>query len=181
MTSQKALNITINLPQDLQDMGYKELIIKRENGILKTDDDTIILFPFFLDNYDKSMKKLDESLEARSIDERIRTIVCSKLTDVIARYDFDGSSGSDSSGGNNSSSPTFAHEETKIILDEISILVERYRDLPYAVWHDEAASYHYYWPCSTASSRDTVVWRIYTISHACMHDDNKWLFIPRLS
>jgi hypothetical protein len=42
MTSQKALNITINLPQDLQDMGYKELIIKRENGILKTDDDTII-------------------------------------------------------------------------------------------------------------------------------------------
>jgi site-specific DNA-adenine methylase len=33
MTSQKTLNVTINLPQDIQDIGFKELIIKRENGI----------------------------------------------------------------------------------------------------------------------------------------------------
>jgi hypothetical protein len=34
--SQKELNVTIPLPQDLQDMGYKELQIKNQNGILVT-------------------------------------------------------------------------------------------------------------------------------------------------
>jgi hypothetical protein len=38
MTSQKMLNVTIDLPQDLQDIGFKELLIKRENGIIKMVD-----------------------------------------------------------------------------------------------------------------------------------------------
>jgi hypothetical protein len=83
MTSQKALNVTISLPQDLQDMGYKELIVKRENGILKTVDDTTVLFPFRLDKYKKSVEELQKALEARKIDERIITIVCSKMYQML--------------------------------------------------------------------------------------------------
>jgi bisphosphoglycerate-independent phosphoglycerate mutase (AlkP superfamily) len=70
-SSQKSLDVTIALPQGLQDMGYKELIIKRENGILVTDEDTRILFSFNLDKYKQSVKSLQDALEARKMDERI--------------------------------------------------------------------------------------------------------------
>ena len=90
MKWQNTLNITIDLPQDLQDIGFKELLIKRENGIIKMVDDTTILFPFNLDKYKKSVEELQKALEARKMDERIITIACSKITDVIVNYDFDG-------------------------------------------------------------------------------------------
>lgn len=135
MTSQKTLNVTIDLPQDLQDMGYKELIIKRENGIVKTVDNTAFLFPFNLDRYKKSIDALKEALEARKVDERVITIVCSKITDVIVNYDFDGNGGSISS--NSSIATNSITTETKIILDEISVLIEKYKDLPYEVWQQE--------------------------------------------
>ena len=117
-------------------MGYKELIVKRENGILKSVDDTIILFPFRLDKYKKSIEELQKALEARKVDERIITIVCSKITDVIVNYDFDGN-GSSNGSCNNRYSAASANAETKIILDEISVLVEKYRDLPYEIWQQE--------------------------------------------
>jgi hypothetical protein len=141
MTSQKALNVTISLPQDLQDMGYKELIVKRENGILKTVDDTTVLFPFRLDKYKKSVEELQKALEARKIDERIITIVCSKITEVIVNYDFDGNgnslSSNNSSSSNTNSNNNYINTETKIILDEISVLIEKYKDLPYEIWQQE--------------------------------------------
>jgi hypothetical protein len=133
MTSQKILNVTITLPQDLQDIGFKELIIKRENGIIKMVDDTTILFPFNLDRYKKSVEELQNALEARKIDERIITIACSKITDVIVNYDFDGNDNSTLSNAVLNCTNT----ETKIILDEISVSVEKYRGLPYEIWQQE--------------------------------------------
>jgi hypothetical protein len=135
MTSQKMLNVTIDLPQDLQDIGFKELLIKRENGIIKMVDDTTILFPFNLDKYKKSVEELQKALQARKIDERIITIACSKITDVIVNYDFDGNGSSKLSNGSSNGNNT--NTETKIILDEISVLVEKYKDLPYEIWHEE--------------------------------------------
>ena len=135
MTSQKTLDVTIDLPQDLQDIGFKELIVKRENGIIKMVDDSIVLFPFNLDKYKKSIEELQKALEARKIDERIIIIACSKITDVIVNYDFDGNGGSSSSNGSSNSNNT--NTETRIILEEISVLVEKYKDLPYEIWHEE--------------------------------------------
>ena len=132
MTSQKTLNVTINLPQDIQDIGFKELIIKRENGIIKMVDDTTILFPFNLDRYKKSVEELQKALEARKIDERVITIACSRITDVIVNYDFDGNGSSISS----DATPNSTNTETKIILDE-SVLIEKYKDLPYEIWQQE--------------------------------------------
>jgi hypothetical protein len=63
------------LPPDLQDIGFKELIVKHENGIIKMVDDTTVLFPFRLDKYKKSIEELQKALEVRKVDERIITIV----------------------------------------------------------------------------------------------------------
>ena len=98
-------------------------------------DDTTILFPFNLDKYKKSIEELQNALEARKIDERIITIACSKITDVIVNYDFDGNGGLISS--NSSAATNSTNTETKIILDEISFLIEKYKDLPYEVWQQE--------------------------------------------
>ena len=134
MTSQKTLDVTIDLPQDLQDIGFKELIVKRENGIIKMVDDSIVLFPFNLDKYKKSIEELQKRLN-RKIDERIIIIACSKITDVIVNYDFDGNGDSSSSNGSSNSNNT--NTETRIILEEISVLVEGSKDLPYEIWHEE--------------------------------------------
>src|SRR5437867_2632643 len=128
MKWQNTLNVTIDLPQDLQDIGFKELMIKRENGIIKMVDDTTILFPFNLDKYKKSVDELQKALQARKMDERIITIACAKITDVIVNYDFDGNGSSSSSNGSSNGNNN-TNTETKIILDEISVLVEKYKDL----------------------------------------------------
>jgi hypothetical protein len=139
MKSQKTLNVKIDLPQDLQDIGFKELIIKRENGIIKMVDDTIILFPFNLDKYKKSIEELQKVMEARKIDDRVIIIACSKITDVIVNYDFDGNNNNNNGDSSTSSYGSYTNKdtETKIILDEISVLIEKYKDLPYEIWQQE--------------------------------------------
>jgi hypothetical protein len=131
-SSRKPLDITIKLPQDLQDMGYKELVIRRQNGILITVDDTRFLFTFDLNKYDKTVSNLQDALIQRSVDDRIATIICAKITDVPVRYNFN-----DPASNDLSSHTSTANEETKIILDEIAALLQKYADLPYEVWRQE--------------------------------------------
>ncbi len=82
-----------------------------------------------MNKYDKTVSNLQDALIQRSVDDRIATIICAKITDVLVRYNFN-----DPASNDLSSHTSTANEETKIILDEIAALLQKYADLPYEVW-----------------------------------------------
>jgi hypothetical protein len=69
---QKNLNLTITLPKDLEDIGYKELILKDHNGILVTVDDT--RFPFYFDI--RSFAIMTKNTGGGTITNNITKITC---------------------------------------------------------------------------------------------------------
>jgi len=131
---QKSTDTTIDLPQELKDIGFEELRIKDENGIIKLEDDSLILFPFYLKNYVKSIEKLKENLLARKLDERIVMIACTKITEVLVKSDF-----YHDNGGKSKEVQQTPDQETQLLVDEINVLIEKYKDIPYEVWEQERA------------------------------------------
>jgi DNA-binding MarR family transcriptional regulator len=127
---QKSIDVILDLPQDLKDIGFQELCIKDENGIIKLEDDSLIWFPFYVKNYGKSITKIEESLLARKMDERVVKVACIKITDVLIKCDFYNIHGDN---GNN------PDQETQSLIDEISVLIEKYKDITYVIWEEERA------------------------------------------
>jgi hypothetical protein len=48
----KSINVVINLPQELKDLGFEELEIRDENGIIKITNGSMVLFGFSLKSYE---------------------------------------------------------------------------------------------------------------------------------
>jgi hypothetical protein len=132
---QKKIDIVIPLPKELQDMGYKELHVKDQNGIVVTEDDTRFLFTFDERNYSKSLERLKAALIDRKIDDRIATVVCVRLSNFMAGPEFNKILAARTLGAAAAKSTTI--EETKFIIDDIKILLEKYGDIPYQVWYEE--------------------------------------------
>jgi predicted transcriptional regulator len=147
----KKIDVTIDLPQDLKDIGFSELRIRDENGILKITDNLVngdgryVLFPFYMKNFDKSVENLSEKLINRKLDERIVKHACVKITQVLVEYNFSSANGSSSHSGGSSSSTAGSnnnntdviHPETQLLINEINALIEKYKDISYEIWQLE--------------------------------------------
>jgi len=72
----KSINVVINLPQELKDLGFEELEIRDENGIIKITNGSMVLFGFSLKSYEKTIDKMLEKLLLYKMDERIVNTFC---------------------------------------------------------------------------------------------------------
>ena len=125
MTNQrKFIDVNLNLPQELKDMGMEELRIKDENGIIKLTDGPMILFPFYLRNYERTIEKMREKLQLYKVDERIVDIFCIKMTELLLNCDFE----------NGKTKAQDPDHETDLITKEINTMIEKYKDIPYEIW-----------------------------------------------
>jgi hypothetical protein len=131
---QKKIDVVIPLPKELQDMGYKELHIIDQSGIVVTVDGTLFLFVYDEHNLAKSMERLHDALLNRKVDERYATIVTSRITQLLFK-----NNPRDLADANNNirNTNTNATAETRLIVDETAVLIDKYKDLPYEVWQEE--------------------------------------------
>jgi DNA-binding MarR family transcriptional regulator len=136
---QKSIDVTIDLSQELKDIGFRELRIKDENGIIKLEDGNPIWFPFYIKNYGKSIEKIQESLMVRKMDERVVKVACIKITDVLVKCDFYNGHAAGSGGNGKSKEEQDPGQETQALIDGINVLIEKYKDIPYGVWELERA------------------------------------------
>jgi hypothetical protein len=72
----KSINVVINLPQELKDLGFEELEIRDENGTIRITNGSMVLFGFSLKNYEKTIDKMLEKLLLYKMDERIVNTFC---------------------------------------------------------------------------------------------------------
>jgi Mn-dependent DtxR family transcriptional regulator len=135
----KKIDVVIPLPKELQDMGYKELRIMDQNGIVVTVDDTRFLFVYDERNYAKSIERLQDALLNRKVDERIATIVTSGITNLILTPEVQKLLANGNAANANAAAiaKSTASQETQLILEEVNVLIEKYKDLPYEVWREE--------------------------------------------
>jgi hypothetical protein len=126
-------DIVFDIPQDLKDQGIEEFSIRDKNAILKLSNGPIILFPFYLGNYDKSMAKLRDRLTIYKVDDRLAEFYCIKITELLLiqfdrkvnkhkRIDLEEEQ---------------ASKETQFIIDSIERLRKEYKGIPYNIWQNE--------------------------------------------
>lgn len=127
----KPIDVTLNLPQDLKDIGFEELRIKDENGIIKLTNGSVVLFPFSLKNYDKTIDKMREKLLVRKMDKRIVDTFCLKVTDILLNYDFENGKVAHSKEQEN------PNLETQVLVDEVNVMIEKYEGISYEIWQME--------------------------------------------
>lgn len=132
--AQKGIDVIIDLPQELKDIGFQELRIKDQNGIIKLKDGNLILFAFYTKNYGKSIAKLEQSLLARKMDKKVVKEACIMITDVLVRHAYFNGEGTSTTDAHLNSDSNI---ETRTLLGEIKVLLEKYKDLTYAAWQEE--------------------------------------------
>jgi hypothetical protein len=131
--SNEVLDIIFNIPQDLKDQGIEEFRIHAENGILKVVDGPLILFPFYIDNYTKSIDKLRDKLEVFKVNEQLADFYCVKITELLLSQ-LDAKTGKRKRVNPEEEQ---AKRETQFVLDSIDRLRNEYKDIPHNIWEIE--------------------------------------------
>lgn len=124
--SNEVLDIIFNIPQDLKDQGIEEFRIHAENAILKVVDGPLILFPFYIDNYTKSIDKLRDKLEVFKVNEQLADFYCVKITELLLSQ-LDAKTGKRKRVNPEEEQ---AKRETQFVLDSIDRLRNEYKDIP---------------------------------------------------
>jgi len=128
----KSIDVILNLPQELKDIGFQELRIKDENGVIKIMDGPMILFPFYLKNYQKTIDKMREKLLMYKLDERIVGTFCVKITEILLNYNF--GNGKVINSKEQENDPDL---EAQVLIDEINAMAEKYKGISYEIWQIE--------------------------------------------
>jgi hypothetical protein len=131
--SNEVLDIIFNIPQDLKDQGIEEFRIHAENAILKVADGPLILFPFYIDNYTKSIDKLRDKLEVFKVNEQLADFYCVKITELLLSQ-LDAKTGKRK---RINPEEEQAKRETQFVLDSIDRLRNEYKDIPHNIWEIE--------------------------------------------
>jgi hypothetical protein len=127
------LDIEFNIPQNLKDQGIEGFRIHAENAILKVIDGPLILFPFYIDNYSKSIDKLRSKLEVYNVNEQLAEFYCIKITELLLSQ-LDTKTGKQK---RIDMEEEQTKKETQFIIDSIDRLRKEYKDIPYGVWEME--------------------------------------------
>ena len=142
--SAKGIDFTFPISQELKDQGIEGFRIKHQNAILtlagdpqnqKNPNSHMVLFPFYHNNYTRSIDKMRVGLEARQVNDQMITFYCLKITELILEYVLDDKTGkvTKRQGRENSSD----WKETQTIITEIDNLRNRYKDISMLVWEME--------------------------------------------
>jgi hypothetical protein len=124
------LDVIFDIPQDLKDQGIEGFRIRDKNAILKLVNGPIILFPFYLGNYVKSMDMLRDKLAVYKVDDRLAEFYCIKITDLLL-IQLDRKT---SKHRQINPEEEQAKKETQFIIDSIERLRKDYKDIPYNIW-----------------------------------------------
>jgi hypothetical protein len=127
------LDVVFDISQDLKDQGIESLSIKDENAILQIVNGPIILFPFYLNNYSKSIDSLRGKLAVYKVDDRLAEFYCVKITElVLSQLD-----GKTSKHRTSNPEEEQARKETQFIIESVERLRKEYKDIPYNIWEIE--------------------------------------------
>jgi hypothetical protein len=127
------LDVVFDIPQDLKDQGVEGFRIRDENAILKLENGPLVLFPFYINNYTKSIDKLRDKLTVYKVDDRLAEFYCVKITDLIL-IQLDRKTGKHERVNPEEEQ---AKKETQFIINSIERLRKEYKDIPHAVWEEE--------------------------------------------
>lgn len=127
------LDVIFDIPQDLKDQGIEGFRIRDENAILQIMNGPLILFPFYISNYARSIDKLRDKLSVFKIDKQLAEFYCVKITELIL-IQLDRKTGKY---GRVNSEEEQAKKETQFITDSIERLRKEYKDIPYEIWETE--------------------------------------------
>jgi hypothetical protein len=127
------LDISFDIPQDLKDQGIEALQIKGENGILRISNGPLILFPFHINNYEKTIEKMRDKIIVYKIDERLAEFYCVRITELLLTQ-LDTKTGKCK---RINSEEEQARKEAQFILDSIERLRKEYKDIPQNIWEIE--------------------------------------------
>jgi hypothetical protein len=138
-----SIDFVFPITKELKDQGIEGFRIKDQNAILvlasdpnnkKDSNDHMVLFPFYRNNYDRSIQKLKDRLELRNVDDRLITIYCLKITELLLQYILDYKT------GKVKKRPKEEQEtlkEMQLIVDEINSLRTKYAGISVEVWEME--------------------------------------------
>lgn len=127
------LDVVFDIPQDLKDQGVEGFRIRDENAILKLENGPLVLFPFYINNYSRTIDKLRDKLNLYKVNEQLGEFYCVKLTEMLL-VQFD--SKTDRHKRINPEEEQ-AKKETQFIIDSIERLRKEYKDIPHTVWEEE--------------------------------------------
>lgn len=126
------LDISFDIPQDLKDQGIEALQIKGENGILTISNGPLILFPFHINNYEKTIEKMKAKLLVYKVDERLAEFYCVKITELLLiQLDIKTKCKRINQEGEQTK------KEAQFIVDSIKRLRKEYKDIPHNIWEIE--------------------------------------------
>jgi hypothetical protein len=130
---QALFELTFDIPQELKDQGIEGFRIREENAILQIRDGPIVLFPFYIKNYSRSIEKLRDKLIVHKVNERLAEYYCIKITELLLTQ-------LDSKTGKHKRinlEEEQVKEETQFIINSIERLRKEYKDIPYNIWEIE--------------------------------------------
>jgi hypothetical protein len=126
------LDIVFEIPQDLRDQGIEEFRVKDKNAILRLVNGPLILCPFDIKNYSKTIDKMRDKLAVYKVDDRLAEFYCVKITELLLNQ-------LDSNTGNKRSVNPEEEQAKKeqLIVDSIERLRKEHKDITPDIWEDE--------------------------------------------
>lgn len=130
------LDVTFDIPQDLKDQGIEGFRIKDKNAILKILNGPMVLFPFYSEDFTRTIEKMRDKLSVNQVNEQLAAFYCIKITELLLDQ-LEAKVNSNAKRVKLNPEEERARKEAQFIVDNIERLREQYKDIPYSVWEAE--------------------------------------------
>lgn len=134
--SDKTMDVTFDIPQDLKDQGIEGFRIKDKNAILKLQNGPMVLFPFYVEDLTRTIEKMRDKLAVYQVDNQQAEYYCIKITELLLDQ-LDVKINNNTKIVRINPDEERTRKEAQLIISNIEKLRKDYQDIPYEVWEQE--------------------------------------------